>query len=155
MLSTRLVTMIEDHAEELSRNLIRDVKNNNHTAHFRHASHDELQELAYGVYRNLGEWLSHKSEEAIDATYSKLAHDRYDEGIPLSEVVYALILTKEHLREYVRSSSLLDTAVELYQEQELRTLVGRFFDKAIYCTVRGYEREAARRHSRNPHADVV
>ena len=150
MLSTRLVTMIEDHAEELSRDLIRDVESNKHTVHFQRSSHDELRELAFGVYRNLGDWLSHnKKEEAIDATYSKLAGDRFGEGVPLSEVVYALILTKEHLREYVRSSGLLDTAVELYQEQELRTLVGRFFDKAIYYTVRGHEREAARRHSKS------
>ena len=123
--------------------------------HFKHPSHDELQQLAHGVYRNLGEWLSHNTEGAIETTYSKLASDRYAEGIPLSEVVYALILTKEHLRDYVRSSGLLDTAVELYQEQELRTLVGRFFDKAIYCTVRGYEREAAHRHSKNPHAKLA
>ena len=155
MLSARLVTMIEDHADELSRGLIRDVKNNDHTAHFKHASHDELQELAYGVYRNLGDWLSHNREEAIETIYGKLASDRFAEGIPLSEVVYALILTKEHLREYVRSSGLLDTAVELYQEQELRTLVGRFFDQAIYCTVRGYEREAAHRHSKNIHPNVA
>lgn len=155
MLSTRLVTMIEDHAEELSRDLIRDVKSNNHTVHFRRSSHNELRELAFSVYRNLGEWLSHNKEEAIDTTYSKLASDRFADGIPLSEVVYALILTKEHLREYVRSSGLLDTAVELYQEQELRTLVGRFFDKAIYYTVRGHEREAARRNSKGSHPNAA
>jgi hypothetical protein len=32
--------------------------------------------------------------------------------------------------------------VELYQEQELHRQLGQFFDKAIYYTVRAYEREA-------------
>ena len=38
---------------------------------------------------------------------------------------------------------MVDSAVELYQEQELHRLLGHFFDKAIYYTVRAYEREAA------------
>lgn len=151
MLSARLVTMIEDHAEELTQSLITDVTTNSHTAHFERVSRDELRRRAFALYRNLGEWLSHKTDEPIETTYTELARKRYPEGIPLSEVVYALILTKEHLREYVRSSGLLDTAVELYQEQELRHLVGRFFDKAIYYTVRGYEREAARSLSKTRH----
>jgi hypothetical protein len=33
----------------------------------------------------------------------------------------------------------VDTAVELHQEEELNLLVGRFFDNAIYFTVKGYE----------------
>jgi hypothetical protein len=36
---------------------------------------------------------------------------------------------------------LVDSAVELYQEQELHRLLGQFFDKAIYYTARAYERE--------------
>ena len=67
MLSARLVTMIEDHAEELTRGLVRDVKSNTHTAHFQRASYNELQHLAFGVYRNLGEWLSHKTDELIES----------------------------------------------------------------------------------------
>jgi hypothetical protein len=52
-------------------------------------------------------------------------------------------LTKYHLRDYIRSAGLVDSAVELYQEQELHRLLGHFFDKAIYYTVRAYEREAS------------
>jgi hypothetical protein len=38
---------------------------------------------------------------------------------------------------------LVDSAVDLYQELELHRLLGQFFDKAIYYTVRAHEREAA------------
>jgi hypothetical protein len=155
MLSTRLVQMIEDHAEELTRNVIRDVKSHSLTPHFQHVSHDELRHRTYGVYRNLGHWLSHKTDEAIQTTYTELAKKRFAEGVPLSEVVYALILTKDHLRDYVRSAGLPDTAVELYQEQELHRLVGHFFDRAIYYTVRGYEGEAAHRHPKSLHTNAA
>jgi hypothetical protein len=155
MLSTRLVQMIEDHAEELTRNVIRDVKSHSLTPHFQHVSHDELRHRTYGVYRNLGHWLSHKTDEAIATSYTELARKRFAEGVPLSEVVYALILTKDHLRDYVRSAGLPDTAVELYQEQELHRLVGHFFDRAIYYTVRGYEGEAAHRHPKSLHTNAA
>jgi hypothetical protein len=155
MLSTRLVTMIEDHAEELTRGVIRNLKTNSLTAHFQHMSYDEIHHRTYDVYRNLGHWLSHKSDEAIEATYSELGKKRFSEGVPLSQVVYGLILIKEHLRDYVQSSGLLDSALELYQEQELRRLVGHFFDRAIYFTVRGYESQTGHRHSKSSHTNAA
>ena len=36
----------------------------------------------------------------------------------------------------------MDSAVELYQEEELNLMIGHFFDKVLYYTVRGYETAA-------------
>ncbi len=145
MLSARLVQMIEDHAEQLTRGVVHDLQTNPRTTAYHKLSREELDRRAYDVYHNLGRWLSHKTDEAIEASYSALGKMRSAEGIPLSEVVYALVLTKYHLRDYIRSVGLGVSAVELYQEQELHRLVGHFFDKAIYYTVRGYERESGSR----------
>jgi hypothetical protein len=73
-----------------------------------------------------------------------LGEERHAEDVPLHEVVYALILIKYHLRDYVRTAGLVNSTVELYQRLELDRLVGQFFDKATYFTVRGYEHAAAR-----------
>lgn len=143
MLSARLVKMIQDHAEELTRGVLNDLGTNHRTPSYHKIPREELHRRVYDVYHNLGRWVGDKSDEAIDGTYSALGRRRFAEAIPLSEVVYALILTKEHLRDYVRSAGLVDSAVELYQEEELNLMVGHFFDKAVYYTVRGYEREAS------------
>ena len=140
MLSTRLVRLIEDHAEELTRGVLNDLQKNARTPSYHKLSREELHHRVYTVYRNLGDWLGHVAEESIEAAYSELGATRRAESIPLSEVIYALVLTKYHLRDYIRTCGLVDSAVELYQEQELQRLVGRFFDRAIYHTVRGYER---------------
>ena len=63
--------------------------------------------------------------------------------MPLSQVIYALIQSKTHLIDYIRSARAFESAVELYELQELRHLVSNFFDRAIYYTVCGYERERA------------
>jgi hypothetical protein len=72
-----------------------------------------------------------------------LGEERHAEDIPLHEVVYALILIKYHLRDYVRAAGLMNSTVELYQQLELDRLVGQFFDKATYYAVKGYESAAA------------
>jgi hypothetical protein len=131
--------MIENHAEELTRSVIEDLKTNPRTPCLHQLSTQALHDQSYQVYRNLSRWLMELSDEAIRAFHFKLARHRFEEGIPLSEVVFAHILKKYHLRDYIRTSGMVDSAVELLQEQELHHLIGSFFDKAIYYTVRGYE----------------
>ncbi len=145
VLSARLIRMIEEHADQLTQTVIQDLQTNPRTEAYHRLPRDEMHNRVYAVYRNLGQCLGHETDEPIEAAYSDLGKRRVAEGVPLSEVVYALVLTKYHLRDYIRSSGLVDSAVSLYQEQELHRLVGHFFDRAIYYTVRGYERESVSR----------
>jgi hypothetical protein len=145
--------MIEEHAEELTRELIRALQSNPLTPHYHHLTYEQLHYRTYTVYRNLGDWISQRSEEPIVSHYTDLAIRRYAEGVPLEEVVFALTSTKNHLYSYVQTAGLMDSAVELHQERELRRLVGHFFDTAIYYTVRAYQREAA--FDRSKHAAKI
>lgn len=143
MLSARLVKLIEEHAEQLTAGLVNDIRSNPRTHAYHKLSHQELHRRAYDVYRHLGEWLGHKADDRIEASYRNLGEERHAEDVPLHQVVYALILIKYHLRDYVRAAGLMNNTVELYQQLELDRLVGQFFDKATYYTVRGYEHAAA------------
>src|SRR5271157_5984526 len=147
MLSVRLVQMIEDHAEELTRELIKDLQTNPRTPHYHHLTYEELHYRTFSVYRNLGHWVSQRNEEPIAANYADLAIRRYAEGVPLEEIIFALISTKNHLYTFVQTTGLMDSAVELHQERELRRLIGNFYDKAFYYTVSAYERKAALDHA--------
>jgi hypothetical protein len=132
MLSDSLVQMIEKHAEKLTHSLVNDLKSNKRTAHYHPLTGAELHDRTYDVYRNLGHWIASQTEEVIESNYIELGERRRAEGVPLSEIVYALILTKKHLREYIRFSGMSDSAVDLHSELELQQLIGQFFDKAIY-----------------------
>jgi len=131
--------MIEDHADELLRGLMDDLQTNPRTPSYHSMSRDALRVRLHDLYRHLSGWLSDATEDRIESVYGELGRHRHAEGIPLSELVFALTMTKYHLRDFIRTRGLIDSAVELYQEQELQRLVGRFFDRAIYQTVRGYE----------------
>ena len=131
--------MIEDHADELVRGLKDDLQTNPRTPSYHSLNRGHLRVRLHDLYRHLGGWLSDATDVRIESVYGELGRHRHAEGIPLSELVCALTLAKYHLRDFIRTSGLIDSAVELYQEQELQRLVGRFFDRAIYHTVRGYE----------------
>lgn len=139
ILSSKLVHMIENHAEELTRSVIKDLRTNSKTPSMHELTDRQLHDQSYEVYHNLSRWLTQLSEGAIKAFHVRLAQMRFEEGIPESELIYALILKKYHLRDYIRASGMVDSAVDLLQEQELHHLIGSFFDKAIFYTAQGYE----------------
>jgi len=139
MLLPWLMRLIETHADELAEKVINAVRTNPRTAFLHEVSEDELKRRGFDLYHNLGRWLAEKSETEIEATYRENGRRRFREGVPLSELIYALILMKQHLWDFIRKNDLPETATNLYGEEQLEMMVGQFFDKALYHAVRGYE----------------
>jgi len=144
MISARLVAMIEDHAEQLTGGLVGTLQRHPRTSGYHRLARSELHDRAYDVYHNLSKWVVRGSESDVESSYAELGRRRAQEGIPLSQVLFPLLLTKDHLLDYVRTSGLSDSALDLYQELELVRVVGQFFDRATYHAVQGYERATGR-----------
>lgn len=138
MLVGRLVRLIEEHADELTMRVVGKLREDPRTSAYREFGDAELGARARNVYAHLGRWLEQASEDAVEAEYHELGMRRRREGIPLSEVVMALLLTRRNLWSFVESQGA-DSILELRQQLDLELLVVRFFDRAIYHTVRGYE----------------
>jgi len=145
MLSKQLIQIIEDHAEGLTRSVLADLLSNPRTQALRRAPQEELRRRIFDAFHNLGRWIADMTEETIERTYTEMGRKRFGDRIPVSAVVYGLVVTKVHLRDFIRASGLVDSAVQLYQEEELHLLVDQFFDRAIYYAVRGYEQAAESR----------
>lgn len=144
-LSDRLIRTIESNAEELAKGTVKKLQSSARTASYHKLSHQDVYTRCYEIYRNLGLWLWEKSDHAIQAQYNGLGVRRFEEGIPLAQVLWALVLTKEHLLEYLAGSGLVDSAMDLYQQQEFVRLISHFFDRALCYTGEGYERQASRK----------
>ena len=153
MLAIRLIQLIENHAVSLTHEAMQDILTNEHTASFRRVPRTELAPRIAALYQNLGKWLGDPSDDAICKEYEQLGRTRFRQGIPFSEIVFALMLTKQHLRKFIREHGLVTFSgdhvtpdelvpLELYAIQELNYLVGDFFDRALYHLVRGYESAA-------------
>lgn len=154
MLNRRLLELIETHADGLTQEALKDLSSNPRTPSFRRVATNELQARVFAAYHNLGKWITDRSEDAVRMEYERWGATRRREGIPLSEIVYALIIIKHHLRRYVRDHALVDFSgdrvipgdligVQLYSIQELNDTVELFFDRAMYHLARGYEAETS------------
>ena len=141
MLIARLVALIEDHADELTARLVGKLLTDHRTTEYRRFDEAELGKLAHDVYAHLGKWLEQTSDGRVEEEYFRLGEIRRSEGIPLAQVVSALLLTRRNLWQFVASMAG-DTVLELRQQLDLELLVVRFFDRAIYHTVRGFQGDA-------------
>jgi hypothetical protein len=134
-----LIALVESHAEDLTKDLVNDVMSNPRTTFLHSLSREELQKAGLEIYRNLGRWIAETDEEAIEHEFAAAAKRRHADGMPASELVYAMFLVKQHLLTYIHRNQLVDSIVELYQREELELLIGQFFDKVTYFTLKGYE----------------
>jgi hypothetical protein len=144
MLAYRLVRLTETHAEELAQGLAKKVRDDPRVECFRNIPAAELRERVYEIYRHLGEWLLGSGEHDVERRYREIGRRRAKQGVPLSQLIQAIVLTKENLWEFLKSEVMLDRAVEIIGELELLQMLGMFFDRAIYYSAMGYEEEVVR-----------
>ena len=154
MLGARLLLLIQAHAGPLTHDVVKDLTTNKRTLAFRRLDPVDLETRVSALFFNLGKWIGDADENAVETEYEEMGRARFREGVPVSELVYALLITKHHLRRYIREHGLVDFAgdriasqellpVELHSIQELNYRIGEFFDRALYHLARGYECQAA------------
>jgi len=144
MMLYRLVRLIETHSQALAAGLLDQVENSKLTPNFQqNVPPEDLKERVGEIYRHLGEWLMGKDELQLEQRYLKIGARRADQQVPLSEVIWVIILTKDNLWEFIKKESVLERPVEVFGELEMLQLLEQFFDRAIYYAAVGYEQAVA------------
>ena len=138
----RLISVIENHASALTCETVKKLQSSQRTRSYNKVSYGDLSYRVKEIYQNLSRWLWEKKDTVIQSWYNDLGEQRCNEGIPLSEVLWALILTKYQLIDYLDVCALDNSAMELYRKKEFDQLIDRFFDRAVCYTAEGYERRA-------------
>ncbi len=139
MISQSLIELIEKNAETLTKQWLKDVKNNGKTPYYHTFDEDRLYQRAFDMYKNLGQWLGVQTpKEQTAKYYRKYGQDRCQEGFPLPELIYSFILFRRHLWLFILHSGFFDTAYELLRALELNNRVILFFDRALHSMALGY-----------------
>jgi len=141
VLGWRLVRLIETHSDQLARGLLDRIENSERCREFvQRVPPEDLKQKVYEIYHHLGPWLLRKTEHDVEQRYVAIGELRAGQGVPLSQLMFVIVATKEHLWEYVTQEAMADRPVDLFQELELFQLVEQFFDRAVYFAAIGYER---------------
>ena len=155
MIAAKLIELIEIHAGRLTHDAAQDLITNRRTPGFANVPREELESRLFELVHHLGNWIGDPKSDRVEAEFLGWGRRRFDQLIPLSEIVYAIIILKQHLRRYIRDNGLVDAAfpridgdyllpMHLHSLQDLNVRVGEFFDEALYYLARGYESEAGR-----------
>ena len=137
-----LVKLIEERADELAGMMVQNVRESPRMAAYHRFGDDELGQRARLVYANLGDWLEEGSEGQVEEEYYTLGRQRCRERIPLSELIWGLLLTRRTLWQFVETQGW-ETVDDLQRNLDLELLVVRFFDRAILHASTGYESAGA------------
>jgi hypothetical protein len=151
MLAYRLVRLIETHSDALAAGLLQRVQDSPLLADYQRVPADELKQRVYEIYRHLGDWLLSKHQGDIERRYREIGAKRAAQRVPLSQLNWTIVLTKENLWEYLKREAVMDRPTEVFSELEMLQMLDQFFDRAVYYAAVGYEQYSAAQHN----AEVV
>lgn len=140
IMAHRLMRLIETHADALVEALEAKIASSERCADYHRVPAAELKTLVGGVYGHLQEWLVTKTEQDIERRYTMIGTRRAEQCVPVSQLLWCMVLVKENLWEYLKRDEILESASQIFGELELVQMVDQFFDRAMYYAVRGHER---------------
>jgi hypothetical protein len=139
LLAYRLLRLVETHSDELAAGLLERTSHSPLLPSYSHVPPGDLKERVHEIYQHLAEWLLGKGEMDVEKRYLEIGAQRARQGVALSQLIWAIILTKNNLWDFLKQEAVLDRPVEIAGELEVEELVDQFFDRAIYYASVGYE----------------
>ncbi len=139
ILAYKLVKLIETHSEGLAKALKFRIEQCQKCPNYKNVPEAELEQVVYGIYRHLGEWLLGKTEEEIANRYMAIGAERAAQGVPLSQVIWVIALVKDNLWDYLKQKNVMERPTEVFGELEMLQLLEQFFDRAQFYAAKGYE----------------
>ena len=151
MIALGLVHVIERHSDELAAELIVKLETSSRTADLRKVPVEELRREIQEILRHLGEWLLIKTGHDIKQRYFEIGGRLASQRVALSDLCWALALTKGHLWEFLQRHGVMGSPIEIYGELELLRLLDQFFDRALCFAAEGYEQYVPSRNGSDGH----
>jgi hypothetical protein len=140
MISDRFVAFIEKNAHHVTRQWIDDVRQSPQTPSYHNIPVEQLHGMVFDVYRRLGEWMSDTTGSDDAAVFfARLGRTRAQQGFRLSEVIFAVMLSKRCLLRYVDRQGFVGDAIGISSQMEFHDRIGMFFDKVVYLVCVGFE----------------
>lgn len=139
-----LVQLIENNSDRLAETMLMKLQACEKCEGFKRVPREEFRQRVYEIYDHLGEWVQGKREEDVARRYIEIGMARERQGVLLSELMYAIIMTREHLWDFVKQEARVEKPKEVFGELEIMELLEQFFDRAMYYAAQGYEKAAGK-----------
>ena len=139
MLTTRLVKVIKEHRDAISEAVIREMRRDP-DLHVIHTLPDSLmRSWGDNIIESFRIWAVDVDHELCAERCYSYGRRRYEEHIPLLELIRGFHICRERVVSWIRSQGFEHTSLDIYIEEETEHHLAGFFDFATYHAVRAYE----------------
>lgn len=143
MRARKLVQHMKGNAERISEEVVEKIRASHRCGELvSKLSPEEQKRSTADIYRDLTAWLATESDSTIERRYMVLGLLRAQQGIPFSNLFWAVCIAHEYLWQYMQQECLLDEPVEFWGGVLLLRSMAQFFDRVQYFVLHGYEQAA-------------
>lgn len=153
MVGGRFIHLIESHSEQLSHAVVQKLHTSERTSDYRTVSEHDLYQAVLEIYRHLSDWLLTKTESDIELRFTRTGGLRAQQGVSLSNFIWALIVIKEQLWAFLQREAQVDRPVELFSQIDLLYALEQFFDRSMYYATVGYAQFHREKRAREHHQE--
>jgi hypothetical protein len=138
--ATKLIELTEKNSEVIAQQWYNNVKMNPKTPAYHSMPESKAIRQATTFYSNFHKlFFTDNPFEEANALFSRFGEERYQEHLPLPQVIYALILMRRHLWLFAEYQATFITPVEMQQAAESLSRTILMFDYAMYVVIMKYD----------------
>jgi hypothetical protein len=137
----KLVLHMKSNAEQMSQGLVQMIRDSERCKELLiRVPEQEHRQYGLEIYRDLTNWLAAEKDSLLEEHYVALGKLRAQQGVPLSDMFWAVCVARDYLWGYVQQECLLEEPVEFWGGVTLLRLINKFFDRVCYFAVIGYQK---------------
>ncbi|OFW55882.1 MAG: hypothetical protein A2133_01240 [Actinobacteria bacterium RBG_16_64_13] len=130
---------VTEHGEEIATMWLQDLRRSPQTPSYGVVSDAELVNASEFALVQVDEYFGgNPADSEIGAFFHKLGATRAAQGLPLAELISAILLLKREIWMSARTHGIWESAMDLQRAVDLNRELGRFFDRAVYYATAGY-----------------
>lgn len=142
MVYESLIAIVEGHLDNLTETWAQEVKRSEYLTTYKSLDDKELYNRGMILFSNLLNWLLKGASNEDAANYFKeIGEKRIKEGVPLTEVYYALYLEKKVLWSFVAWKDEVSGVIKAADAIEFMTVINNYFDLGDFYIIKGYLKE--------------
>ncbi len=146
-LADRLIDLCIRNADQIAEHWYHALVSNSRTHAYKSMAKETCLRLATSMYKNLGKmYLSENPYQAVEQNLdvAGFVEDQFARGIPLKEIIYALILMRREIWFHSEEQSLFNVPEDMYELVVSVNRVLLLFDYATYIVVAKYAEMSAK-----------
>jgi hypothetical protein len=139
---SKIIKYVQNNTSTLARAYFDQVKKSEFMHTYQKLDESKVITREEAVFVNLIKWLeSGASNDEAEKYFEKVGAERFNEGFPLTEINYALYITKKVFWSFIAWKEELFENMDFHQIVEQMTIINNFFDLGSFYIIQGYTHE--------------